>query len=173
MRKTIFFVADLRLYSISVTYFLIEFVTGIIFISVSPESHKAALLVQLCIAGLYGIAFVSNMLSNEYTAAAEEKRQNQISFVKDTSAKVKSMLENISDKETKKAVERVYDAIYSSPVKSCPNVEQIEKQIIQSVNNLESEVKSDNKEAIISVAKSLLSLITERNNLLKSSQYIL
>ena len=65
------------LYSISATYFLIEFVTGIIFILVSPESYKAAFLVQLCITGLYGIILVSNMLSDEYSSSAEEKRQNQ------------------------------------------------------------------------------------------------
>ena len=156
------------LYSISATYFLIEFVTGIIFILISPESYKAAFLVQLCIAGLYGIILVSHMLSNEYTANAEEKRQHQITYVKDASAKVKSLLENISDKEAKKAVERVYDAIYSSPVKSHSLVERKETRIRQSVNELADAVETGNKEEIITIANSLLFSINERNNLLKS-----
>ena len=156
------------LYSISATYFLVEFVTGTIFIIVSPESSNAALLVQLGIAGLYGIILVSHMLSNEYTAEAEEKRQYQIAYVKDASAKVKSLLEKIDDKEAKKAVERVYDAIYSSPVKSHPDLAQKEEQIFQSVNNLERTVESGNKEDIIAMARYLLSSINERNSLLKS-----
>ena len=156
------------LYSISATYFLVEFAIGIIFIIVSPENSNAALLVQLSIAGLYGIILVSHMISNEYTAEAEEKRQSQIAYVKDASAKVKSLLENIGDKETKKAVEQVYDAIYSSPVKSHPNVAQKEEHILQSINDLDRAVTSGNKEDIISVVKSLLFSVNERNNLLKS-----
>jgi len=156
------------LYSISAVYFLVEFFTGVIFILASPEKYNAALLIQLSIAGLYGIILVSNMLSNEYTANAEEKRQPQIAYVKNASAKLKGLSEIISDKETKKKVERVYDAISSSPVKSHPNVAQKENQILQSINDLEHAVTAGNKEDIISVADSLLLAINERNNLLRS-----
>jgi len=156
------------LYSISAVYFLVEFVTGIIFILVAPESRNAALWVQLCMAGLYGIMLVSHMLANESTAAAEEKRQPQIAYIKDASAKLRNLLESIGDKEAKKRVERVYDAIYSSPVKSHPDLEQKENQILQSIKDLEHAIAAGNKENIISTANSLLFSINERNNLLKS-----
>ena len=155
------------LYSISAVYFLIEFVTGIVFIMVAPESISVALLVQLCLAGLYGIMLVSNMLANEYTADAEEKRQPQIAYIKESSAKLKNLLENISDKETKKKVERVYDALYSSPVKSHPSIAEIENRILQFINELEGAVTAGNKEGIVSIADSLLRSINERNNLLQ------
>ena len=156
------------IYSISATYFLVEFVTGIIFILAASESYKAALILQLCIAGLYGIILVSHLLANEYTAEAEEKRQPPIAYIKDASAKVKILLERISDKEIKKVVERVYDAIYSSPVKSHPELAQKEEHILQSVKELSDTVGAGNKEGIISIANSLLSSINERNSLLKS-----
>jgi len=156
------------LYSISATYFLIEFVIGLTFILISPESYKAAFITQLCFAGLYGITLVSYLLSNEYTADAEEKRQAQIAYVKEASAKLKGFLEIVGDKEAKKKVERVYDAISSSPVKSHPNLAQTENCILQSVNDLELAVKTGDKEDIISITNSLLLLINERNNLLKS-----
>ena len=156
------------LFSISAFYFLIEFVTGITFILVASESYKVALVVQLCIAGLYGILLVSHMLANEYTAEAEEKRQSQIAYVKDASVRLKNLLENISDKETKKKVERVYDALSSSPVKTHPDLAQKENQILQSINELERAVSRGNKEDIVSVANSLVFSINERNNLLKS-----
>jgi signal transduction histidine kinase len=151
------------LYSISAVYFLVEFATGIIFILIYPESQKAALLVQLCIAGLYIIILISNMIANEHTADAEEKRQYQIAYVKDASIKLKSLLESISDKETKKKVEKVYDAIYSSPAKSNVNLMQIENSILQSINELEDAVSAGNKESIISLANTLLSAANERN----------
>ena len=161
-------VLGLSLYSISTVYFLVEFVTGLIFILISPESYKAALVVQLCIAGLYGIILVSFMISNEYTTNAVEKRQSQIAYIKDASVKLKSLLERIRDKETKRCVERVYDAIYSSPVKSHPDLAQKEEHILQSVNELEGAITTGNQEKVISIANSLLSSINERNNLLKS-----
>ena len=156
------------LYSISAIYFLVEFVLGIVFILIASDSSTTALLVQLCIAGLYGIILVSNMLANEYTADAEEKRQPQIAYVKDASAKLKSLLENINDKEAKRKVERVYDAVYSSPIKSHPNLTDLESRILQSINELEQTISTGNKEHIISAANFLLSSINERNNLLKS-----
>ena len=161
-------VLGLSIYSISTAYFLTQFLTGIIFILVAPEGYKTALSVQLCIAGLYGIILVSFMLANEYTVDAEEKRQSQIAFVKDASAKLKNLLESISDKETKKKVERVYDAIYSSPVKSHLDLTQKENHILQTINELVNAVEKENNEEIVSIAGSLLLLVNERNGLLRS-----
>ena len=156
--------------SISATYFFIQLFTGIIFILVAPEGINTALSVQLCIAGLYGIILVSNMIANERTAEAEEIRQPQIAYVKEASAKLKSLLDQISDKETKQKVERAYDAMYSSPVKSHPDLANTERQILQSIKELEREVSAGNKEDAISIANSLLLSINERNSQLKSMQ---
>ena len=155
------------LYSISSAYFILQFVTGVIFILIAPESYKAALSVQLCIAGLYGIFLVANMIANEHTAAAEEKRQPQIAYIKEASAKLKALLNSVSDKEAKRRVERAYDALYSSPIKSHPDLERKERQIFQYINDLEREVSTGNKDGIISAADLLLASINERNSLLR------
>ena len=156
------------LYSVSSAYFFIELIVGVVFILFSPDSYKAALLVQLILAGLYGIALISNMIANEHTADAEEKRQYQIAYVKDASAKLKIILDSISDKEAHKKVERVYDAVYSSPVKSHPNLAQMENRILQTINELEDEVAAENTESIISLANTLLTVVNERNMKLKT-----
>ena len=161
-------VLGLSLYSISAAYFLVQFVTGIIFILVSPESYKAAFLVQLCMAGLYGAMFVSYMIANEITADAEEKRQYQIGYVKDASAKLKASLDSISDKGTKKKVERAYDALCSSPVKSHPSVAQMEDRILMSINEIDDAASAGNNEKIFSLADSLLTVVNERNTRLKT-----
>ncbi|MCL2806311.1 MAG: hypothetical protein FWD26_10270 [Treponema sp.] len=156
------------LYTISAIYFLIQFVTGIVFIFISPESNTAAFLVQLSIAGLYGIILIANMIANEHTANAEEVRQNQIAFVKDASAKLKILLENINDKEAKKQVERVYDTVYSSPVKSHSNLIDLESRILHSLNELQIVITVGKKENIITLANSLLNDVNERNMRLKT-----
>jgi len=158
------------LYSISAAYFLIEFVTGVVFILIAPESYKTALLLQICIAGLYGIILVSHMIANERTVDAEEKRQHQVTYIKDASVRLKSLVENIDDKETKKKIEKVYDVFYSSPVKSHPNMSLMENDILMSVFELERAVSSGDKQKIISLAESLLRSINERNRQLKTYQ---
>jgi len=156
------------IYSISGAYFLLEFFTGVIFILISPESYKAALIIQLCIAGFYGILLVSNLLANEYTADSQEKRQHQISYIRDASAQLKGLLDKVSDKEAAKKVEQVYDTLNSSPVKSYPELAQKENNILQTINELKHAISIGNKEEVISLANSLLLLINERNTLLKS-----
>ena len=156
------------LYVISSVYFLVEFATGIAFILIPIESCKVSFTVQICIAGLYGIILISHMIANEHTANAEQKRQYQIAYVKDASAKLKKILETINDKEVKKKVERIYDAIYSSPVKSHPNLVQLENGILMSINALEDAVLSGNKDNILSLINSLLGTVNERNMRLKT-----
>ena len=155
------------LYSISAVYFLVEFATGIIFILISPESYKAAFLVQLCIAGLYGVMLISHMIANEKTAEVEEKRQYQIEYVKSASAKIKGFMDRINDKEAKKKVEKVYNALYSSPVKSHKSLAQLEHSILASIKELEDAISAGNKDRIVSLADSLLVAVNERNIQLK------
>ena len=155
------------LYVTSAVYFLVELFVGSVFILIAPEGYTAALLVQLFIAGLYGIVLTAYLIADERTAGAEVKRQVSISFIKDASAKLKGLLESVGDKEAKKKVERVYDALYSSPVKSHPDLEQIETRILQSIRALEDAITSGNKDGIISLAGSLETTIEERNRQLR------
>jgi hypothetical protein len=135
------------LYSISTVYFLIEFVAGLIFIFVAPESPIAVLLVQLCIAALYGIFLISHIIANEHTSDAEEKRQYQIASIKVMSAKLKGLLGIISDKEAKKKVERVYDMICSFPVQSRLNLTQTEAVYFKPSMNLRTRFPEETKSA--------------------------
>ena len=154
-------------YNISSYYFLLELFAGVAFILISPESWKTALLVQLCVAGIYGIILVANLIANEHTADAEEKHQHQIDYVKQASADLKGMMDSVSDKDAKKKVEKIYDAVYSSPVKSHPNLAQAESQILILINELRGAILSGNKDVIITMADSLLIEVNERNRQLQ------
>jgi hypothetical protein len=155
------------LYLISATYFLVELFIGSIFILVAPEDFKVAFAVQLCLAGLFGIMLVLHMIANEWTADAEEKRQPQIAYIKNASLTVKGLLDRINDKEAKRKVERVYDALYSSPVKSHPELEEVEYHIQSVIRALEDAVSSGNNDSMMSLADSLETTIDERNRRLR------
>jgi hypothetical protein len=156
-------VLGLPLYSVSSVYFLLELVIGVTFIIISPDSHKISILIQVFIAGLYGIVLISNKIANEHTANAEETRQYQIDYVKQASAEIKGLLEHITDKDVKKKVEKVYETLYSSPVKSRHDLTQTESQILLSIGTLKSAVTNGEKENILSLSELLLIAINERN----------
>ena len=154
--------------SISAAYFVTALIAGVLFILNDPETVTAALSVQLVLAGLYGITLISNVFANEKTAVAEEERQHQISYVKSASAQLKGILDRISDKETARKVERAYDAVASSPVKTHPNLAQTETKLLSLIDELSDAVTDGGKQDIISKADSLLSAVNERNNRLKN-----
>jgi hypothetical protein len=151
------------LYATSLIYFLLEFVTGLVFILVVPEDYTTALILQLCFAGLYVILLISYLLAETRTAEAEEIRQGEIAFVKMTSARINSLLERVTDKRAKRSVEMLYDAIYSSPVKSNPDLEQMESYITHSINDLDHAISKGDNEAIESLSKTLLNAVNDRN----------
>ena len=156
------------LYYLSSVYFLIQLVAGGIIILIAPEGTKAAIVIQLCLAGLYAILLVANMIANERTADDEAERQYRISYVKEASGRVKGLTEGINDKEAQKKIERLYDALYSSPVKSHPALEQMETRILGLITELEDAVSVKNKEQIISLSNTLLSAVNERNLRIKT-----
>ena len=152
------------LHSISSVYFIIELITGIVFILMASESYKATLVIQLIIAGIYGVMLISSMIANERTADAEENRQYQIDYFKSASARLKRLLDAVVDKDVKKKLEMVYDELYTSPVKSHPTLHQLEERILDLINELSEEINSGEKESILTLLKSLLDAINERNS---------
>ena len=155
------------LYSISSVYFIVGLITGVIFILVSPTDYKAAMLVQLFIAGLYTVMLISNIIANEHTAEAEEKRQYQIDYVKNAKAEMSSILNAIKDSDVKKKPQKVYDAINASPVKSYPSLSSLETQILIAITIMKKTISDNNKEEIILQSETLLTMVNERNRQLR------
>ncbi|SFC51453.1 hypothetical protein [Ruminococcus albus] len=155
------------LYSISSTYFLVEFIVGVIFCLINMESYKPALIVQVIIAGFYAIMLISNMIANESTADSIERHEIELRYVKDCSARILPLVDMVSDKKIRKKVEAVYDMIHGSPVKSSNSVRQIELDVIDQIDLLEAAVNSEDKEKIETVCKKITRLADERNRQLK------
>jgi hypothetical protein len=155
------------LYSVSIAYFLTELAVGAAFMLKAPDGYEAALITQLILSGLYVVTLISNMIANEHTADTEAKRNYQIEYVKQASSELKSLLGGLADKETRANVEKAYDALCSSPVKSHPSLAQAEQQILSSLGSLRTAVSAGDKTQIVAIANQLLTAVNERNRQLK------
>lgn len=158
------------IYSISSTYFFVEFIAGLIFIFMRSDSLKASLVTQVIIAGIYAIILLSNLIANEHTADAVEKKEVEVAYIKNAASRVKALMGKISDKKADKAIEKAYDLLHSSPTKSSAAVHAIETQIINKVSQLEEAVSSSNVASVVALSGEIISLVEERNRKLRLAQ---
>ncbi len=160
-------VLGFSLYSISSTYFLIVFLVGVIFIAVNPESYKACLVTHVILAGLYAVSLISNLIANESTADSIERHEIELKYVKESSGKLKSILERTSDRKMKKLVEKAYDTVHSSPVKSNNGVRDIELNVMDLIDNLNNIINSGDEERVKVLINKIINQAEERNRRLK------
>jgi len=156
------------LYSISSAYFLTEFVAGILFIILKNDSYKMPLIVQVVIAGIYAILLISNLIANESTADSVEKHEVEVNYIKEAALQIKGLVGKASDKKTNKAIEKAYDAIHASPTKSSGSVKNLENAIVGQISSLRNAVNAGNKDDIIAISDKIVSLVDERNRILRT-----
>lgn len=157
------------LYSISSTYFLLEFVVGLIFIFMKSESYKASLIVQVIVAGIYAVLLLSHLIANEHTADSVERHEEEVAYIKTASSLVKALIGKANDKKANKEIEKAYDTIHSSPSKTVATVRSIESNVMNKVAELEGAVSDQDTAKIITIAGEIVALMEERNRKLRIS----
>lgn len=158
------------LYSISSTYFLLEFVVGLIFIFMKSESYKASLIVQVIVAGIYAVLLLSHLIANEHTADSVERHEEEVAYIKTASSRVKALIGKANDKKANKEIEKAYDTLHSSPSKTVATVRSIESNVMNKVAELEGAVSDQDTATIITIAGEIVALMEERNRKIRLSQ---
>jgi hypothetical protein len=148
---------------ISSVYFIFEFIVGVIFILINSNSYKAALIVQIIIAGIYLVILLTNLIVNEETADNLQRQQDEVTFIKTESSRVKALMDKLNDKKSNKMIEQVYDLIHSSPSKSCIAAQSYENDVTNKISELENAVSTGDKKRVVKVAGEVVSLMEERN----------
>lgn len=151
------------LYSISATYFLVEFVVGLVFIFIKSESYKMSLVVQIIIAGIYAIILLSHLIANEHTADSVERQEYEVAYIKKATSRVKALNGKMNDKRANKEIEKAYDMLHSSPMRSIATVRALEEEILGLISDLENAVRSENAANVITVSGKIVELTKERN----------
>lgn len=157
------------LYSISSTYFLVEFAVGLVFVILKSDSYKAALVVQIVIAGIYGILLISHLIANESTADSVERHEDEVAYIKTAASRVKALVGKAKDKKANKEIEKAYDLLHSSPTKSISTVRHLESSVMNLISDLEDAVQSSETDVIIAIADEIISTMEERNRKLRLS----
>ena len=156
------------LYSISIGYFIVEFLAGVVFCIIKLDSVKIPLIVQVIIAGIYAILLIANMIANESTAESIEKHEAELQYVKESSAELKGIMDSVDDKKLRKKIEKIYDLVHSSPAKSHDSVKDLEKNVISLIKSLGNEISNNNIKAAENIINEIEKTANERNRKLKT-----
>ena len=155
------------LYAISSMYFFVAFIVGIVFVIMHPESYRASLIIQVVIAGGDAIILLSNMLANENTAESIERHEVELQYVKRSSAMLKGIMDMTDNKTLKKNIEKAYDLLHSSQVKSDNSVYDYEVMVMDLIETLENNVSKNDDEAANAVLEKIIKNANERNRRLR------
>lgn len=151
---------------ISLIYFFLALIIGIIFILIDSDNYKVSLIVQIIIFGIYAVVLVSYLLANEATADSIQTHEKELEYIKTSSAKLKSILSLAKDKALRTKIEYAYDLIHASPVKSSNAVKAIEKDIINQLDNL-ANAATDNVNTAMTITQRIIKFAEERNAILR------
>lgn len=155
------------LYSISISYFLLELITGCVFIYLKQEDITWALSTQVVLFALFLLVLLASYIANNHTVESIREEQGNAIWIKKASVKLQIILEQVSDKEVKKAVEKCYESVQTSPIKTHQEVQEIELSIHNNIEELYSNMDNLEKESILRKCKNINLKIEERNNILK------
>ena len=160
-------VLGMPLMAISAVHFGITFIVGLVFIFLRLESYKVPLIVHAVITAAYVLLLVSNMLANEHTADNLERHELELEYVKGAASKLKGIMNSVSDSKLQKKVERAYDLVNSSPVKSNASVRSYELTVLNLIGELRDSVQNNDTESVESILREIETNANERNRTLK------
>ena len=154
------------LYVVTTAWFLTELLVGVTLILIAPDTTKTTIIIQVVLAAIFLALLLANLLVNEHTADNVERHEDELQYVKKSSAKLQFVMQQITDRATVKKVEHVYDLIRSSPARSNAAVRSLERQVI---NEIERLADQNETEQIVSIADKIYRLADERNRQLKTN----
>jgi len=154
---------------VSIVYFILELITGIIFIIVNPLGFKAALIIQLVLFGLYLILLLTNAITNSKTIDSLEDTKYDRDYVKGVTSIIDAIKLTIKDEQALKLLDRLYDVIHGSQIKTSPKAMIIETEIEHKILELERQVSVMNVEEQIYELEVLIDLANKRNIIAKRS----
>lgn len=149
-------------------YFLISLVINVIFILLDLSGYNLSLIFNVILFGIVLVGIFASMSSNESIKENEERHEEEQKFITSSCLILKRVIDQIENKEVSNEVQRVYDLLHSSPLKSSKEVKDIEQEIIYMVESVESKLKNKDFEGIVNKCKNIQLKIKERNDLLKS-----
>jgi len=157
-------------YWFTLSYFSLAFLTGLVFIFTAPESEggiKASWIIQVVWIGLFIIAFVPTLMANSHTNKELARQGTEARFLQDASSRIKLLSDRATDGRIITELNLLSSLISASPIKSSPEVKEIEIQMCIQISELEEAVDANDSEKVQALCKKITRGVKERNRILQ------
>lgn len=158
------FVFGYPLIYLSIFYFVLEFLIGIIFMIFKTATFNVSFIPQFILAAIFGIIYIFNMIGNETSIASEKESARNIFFIKNATSEINLLMSQVSDIPLRKRLEKLYDSIRSSQVKSDPALAGIEANIMVKIEKIREQISERDFKNVIITIDEIMALVSERNS---------
>ncbi len=145
-------------------FFVIQFITGLIFMIADFDEWKIALIIEIIIVIVTIFLLIQLLRADEATAEHEKKQQQEALSVKKLVVKTQTILSKTSSKNIKRYVKNVYDELNSCPISSNSKTETIDNIIFLELDDLNKAVLSEDLNSVRNYTESIIALIKERKS---------
>ncbi|GAB3346409.1 hypothetical protein [Modestobacter lapidis] len=153
---------------VSGIYLMVQVVVGLVLVF-APDIVPAtvSVLVQIVLAGVFVLVFLSIAISNDHAAVSVERSHTEVAFLRAAAARLESHRSTVSDPALRRALERLAESFRFSPTASSPGVSDLEDQLRYGLDQLARDLAPGGSEAEALLAVTAISgLLEERNRLL-------
>lgn len=158
--------------TVSMGYFCIEFIVGLIFILFNPEGWKAAFLVQLILFVLYAACALIVLIAG---ATAEEAEKEKIApgvFVEKAGGLLADAQKRAREGDPRDAVNAAAYALSMTPAFSREDVLDVESRIVSRIKDLRVAAEKKDDEAVIACAGDVRGMIEQRTAMLAQTPIV-
>lgn len=160
------FILGMSISLVSYIYFMIDLISGIMFIIFLSDKFIVPLIVNIVLLALYLLLLMSVVLTNERTNSNLQIREVEMEYVNKASSGLKNLLTTIDDKSLLKKVEKAYDIVSTSPVHSDESVKSIENEVLAIIDEMSVLFLTDKNNTYNMVDK-VIYLANKRNTILR------
>lgn len=161
------FYLNATLYSQSISYFVIEFVVGLVFVFWRPESILWSVLSQSFLWLVYMAIIIGNAWSNEVTDKQTAERAKAHESITVNRMELKKLIMQIDDMAIRRKVSDIYDMLTASNTRQTVDSIGYDMEINNNISLLRQAVYSHDTESISNIVEKLKVLALQRKAELK------
>lgn len=157
------------LYVQSITYFLLELITGIVFIILRLESYIWPVVIQTILWFIFAIVFLGNVWANHATAQSLEKRKTDNSTYRNMHMNLKRLAVMAKSSSFSRDIMHLCDNLETGASRQTSESQEIDADIEASIANLRKAILEGEDSRTAQLISQLGALIEERKAILKYS----
>ena len=159
-------VFHLSIDAVSFVYFAVVFLVGLGTILSQTDRYSVLLPVYVILTGFYFGTVLIVLWGNTDTALQQQRHQEDLSFIKNGSHRLRLIFDLQQDAASAGKVERAYQLIQGSPTMSNEDAAVLESRIRRCIDDLERASHEKDNTEVDRLSRSIYDLLQERNQLL-------